>query len=66
MAVAQDVNEAAVPVGKDEAIAIVGEQQHTIDPIISARAVRKIDWFLIPAMIIGCTSPSPPYTLPYH
>jgi hypothetical protein len=40
---------------KDEAIAIVGEEQHAIDPIVAARAVRKIDMFLIPAMIIGCT-----------
>jgi hypothetical protein len=39
---------------KDEAIAIVGEEQHAIDPIVAARAVRKIDMFLIPAMIIGC------------
>ncbi|WZH42358.1 major facilitator superfamily domain-containing protein [Fusarium acuminatum] len=38
---------------KDEAIAIVGEEQHAIDPIVAARAVRKIDMFLIPAMIIG-------------
>lgn len=40
---------------KDEAIAIVGEERHAIDPIVAARAVRKIDMFLIPAMIIGCT-----------
>ncbi|CAM1509027.1 Fc.00g027660.m01.CDS01 [Cosmosporella sp. VM-42] len=49
-------NEAGVPAvaaGKDEAIAIVGEQQHTIDPVVEARAIRKIDWFLIPAMIFG-------------
>jgi hypothetical protein len=39
---------------KDEAIAIVGEQQNTVDPAVVARAVRKIDWFLIPAMIFGC------------
>lgn len=54
----RDVNEANVPAraaGKDEAIAIVGEQQHTIDPIVEARAVRKIDLFLMPAMIVGCT-----------
>ncbi|CAJ0555248.1 Ff.00g053130.m01.CDS01 [Fusarium sp. VM40] len=38
---------------KDEAIAIVGEERHAIDPIVAARAVRKIDMFLIPAMIIG-------------
>jgi hypothetical protein len=39
---------------KDEAIAMVGEERHAIDPVVMARAVRKIDWFLIPAMIFGC------------
>lgn len=49
---------------KDEAIAMVGEQGHTVDPAVVARAVRKIDWFLIPAMIFGCeTSPSHVHTL---
>ncbi|KAF7558846.1 hypothetical protein G7046_g5315 [Stylonectria norvegica] len=39
--------------GKDDAIAMVGEEQHAIDPAVEARAVRKIDLFLIPAMIFG-------------
>ncbi|KAH8668404.1 major facilitator superfamily domain-containing protein [Xylariales sp. PMI_506] len=39
--------------GKDVAIAMVGEEGHTIDPQVAARAVRKIDWFLIPAMTVG-------------
>jgi hypothetical protein len=39
---------------KDEAMAMVGEQPHAIDPVVAARAVRKIDRFLIPAMIFGC------------
>ena len=39
---------------KDEAVAMVGEVQHTVDPVVQARAVRKIDWFLMPAMICGC------------
>ncbi len=43
---------------KDEAIAMVGEQGHSIDPAVAARAVRKIDLFLIPAMIFGCKPPS--------
>jgi hypothetical protein len=43
---------------KDEAIAMVGEQEHAVDPAVVARAVRKIDWFLIPVMIFGCESPS--------
>ncbi len=49
---------------KDEAMAMVGEQEHALDPAVVARAVRKIDWFLIPAMIVGC-KPSPfPYSSP--
>ena len=38
---------------KDIAIAIVGEHSHMIDPAAEARVVRKIDWFLVPAMSIG-------------
>lgn len=43
-------------VGGDDALAMVGEQQRSYDPAIAARAVRKIDWFLMPAMIFGCMS----------
>jgi hypothetical protein len=39
--------------GQDVAMAIVGEQAHAIDPIVEARVIRKIDLFLIPAMIVG-------------
>jgi hypothetical protein len=38
---------------QDIAIAIVGEHRHAIDPAVEARVVRKIDWFLIPTMIVG-------------
>ena len=38
---------------KDVALAIVGEHAQPIDPMVEARVVRKIDVFLIPAMIIG-------------
>ncbi|KAG0647144.1 putative transporter [Hyphodiscus hymeniophilus] len=38
---------------KDIAMAIVGEERHAIDPTIEARVVRKVDWFLIPAMVVG-------------
>ncbi|SPO04328.1 related to allantoate transport protein [Cephalotrichum gorgonifer] len=38
---------------KDVAIAMVGEHQNDIDPAVAARAVRKTDRFLIPAMILG-------------
>ncbi|CAI6094581.1 unnamed protein product [Clonostachys chloroleuca] len=39
--------------GQDEAIAMVGEQTRAVDPVVAARAVRKIDLFLIPSMILG-------------
>ncbi|KAI0895274.1 MFS general substrate transporter [Annulohypoxylon nitens] len=38
---------------KDVAIAMVGEEGHAVDPAVVRRAVRKIDWFLIPAMTVG-------------
>ncbi|CAI4220082.1 unnamed protein product [Parascedosporium putredinis] len=38
---------------KDEAIAMVGDRPNEIDPVVAARAVRKTDLFLIPAMIVG-------------
>jgi hypothetical protein len=53
-----NVAEAALPVvsggAKDEALIMVGEHQQTLDPAVVARAVRKIDLFLIPAMVFGC------------
>jgi hypothetical protein len=57
---ANNVNtaEAAPPVvsggAKDEALVMVGEHQQALDPVVVARAIRKIDWFLIPAMVFGC------------
>lgn len=39
--------------GRDDPLAMVGEQRHAINPEVAARAVRKIDLFLIPAMIFG-------------
>ncbi|KAK7940722.1 uncharacterized protein PG986_013109 [Apiospora aurea] len=38
---------------KDVAIEMVGEQVCPTDPTVAAKAVRKIDWFLIPAMTVG-------------
>ncbi|KAK8027711.1 major facilitator superfamily domain-containing protein [Apiospora marii] len=38
---------------KDVAIDMVGEQACPTDPTVTAQAVRKIDWFLIPAMTVG-------------
>lgn len=37
---------------QDVAIAIVGEHRQQLDPAAEARVVRKIDLFLIPAMIV--------------
>ncbi|KAJ5002779.1 hypothetical protein K4K48_012890 [Colletotrichum sp. SAR 10_66] len=39
--------------GDDDALAMVGTHTQDFDPAVAARAVRKIDWFLIPAMIFG-------------
>lgn len=38
---------------KDVAIGLVGEHAREIDPEVEKRVLRKIDWFLIPAMIVG-------------
>lgn len=38
---------------QDVAITLVGTQHHALDPVITARAVRKIDRFLIPVMAVG-------------
>lgn len=38
---------------KDEALALVGEHGHDIDPAIERRVVRKLDLFLLPAMVLG-------------
>lgn len=38
---------------QDIAMAIVGEHSHPIDPAVEARVIRKIDRFMIPAMITG-------------
>jgi hypothetical protein len=43
----------SVSLDKDEAIGLVGEHAHEIDPVVEAKVLKKIDWFLIPAMIVG-------------
>ncbi|KAL5114347.1 hypothetical protein ACEQ8H_007784 [Pleosporales sp. CAS-2024a] len=45
--------EASLSGGRDIAMDLVGEHGLPIDAVVEARVVRKIDWFLIPAMIIG-------------
>jgi hypothetical protein len=38
---------------RDVAIGLVGERAHEIDPELERRVLRKIDRFLIPAMVVG-------------
>jgi hypothetical protein len=38
---------------KDVAVALVGENAREIDAHVEARVLSKIDWFLIPAMVVG-------------
>ncbi|ATY64940.1 allantoate transport [Cordyceps militaris] len=37
----------------DDALAMVGAHAHAVDPVLAARAVRKIDLYLMPFMILG-------------
>ncbi|KAK2035515.1 major facilitator superfamily transporter [Colletotrichum zoysiae] len=37
----------------DDALAVVGARARPYDPAVAARAVRKIDRFLVPAMVLG-------------
>lgn len=54
LASTHDVETAGTPQwDQDVAMAIVGEHAHAIDPVVEARAINKIDRFMIPAMIIG-------------
>lgn len=55
-------NTSEVSLEKDVAIGLVGEHAREIDPEVKARVLRKIDWFLIPAMIVG----SYPHNLQPH
>jgi hypothetical protein len=55
---------------KDVAVALVGENAREIDAHVEARVLSKIDWFLIPAMVVGTSRPallcSYSHTLPYY
>jgi hypothetical protein len=48
-----DSGATAMSTDKDVAINLVGESAQDIDPETEAKVLRKIDWFLIPAMIVG-------------
>jgi hypothetical protein len=39
--------------GKDAALAVVSEVAQEIDPVVERRVLRKIDLYLMPAMLIG-------------
>ncbi|KAF1998347.1 MFS general substrate transporter [Amniculicola lignicola CBS 123094] len=43
----------SLSLGKDDALRLVGEHAQNIDPEVEKRALRKIDLFLIPAMVVG-------------
>lgn len=34
----------------------LGEEAREIDPAVAKRVLRKIDWFLMPAMVLGESS----------
>jgi hypothetical protein len=40
---------------KDLATTLVGQHATPIDPDLERRVVRRIDWFLMPAMIVGAS-----------
>lgn len=41
------------PIEKDVALAVVSEVAQEIDPVVEKRVLRKIDWYFMPAMLIG-------------
>lgn len=45
--------EAAHASEKDAALAVVSDVAQEIDPVVEQRVVRKIDIYLMPAMLIG-------------
>jgi len=56
-----EFNASDVSLGKDDAAGLVGDHAQHIDPKVEKRVLRKIDLFLIPAMIVGTSTTS---TLP--
>ena len=49
-----EVNDKLPTNSDDVAMAMVGCQENIVDQELIDRALRKIDFFLIPAMIVGC------------
>lgn len=54
----------SISLDKDVAIGLVGEHAREIDPAVEAKVLRKIDWFLIPAMIVGAYTSQHDYLKP--
>lgn len=52
-----ELSTSSISLDKDVAIKLVGEHAHEIDPAVEKRVLRKIDLFLIPAMVIGSSCP---------
>lgn len=52
---AQNTHEAPETMDRsqDIAMAVVGDQAQDFSSAVEARVIRKIDYFLIPAMIVG-------------
>jgi len=48
-----DLGATSLSFDNDVAIGLVGEHARDIDPEVEKRVLRKIDLFLIPAMIVG-------------
>jgi hypothetical protein len=56
----------AISKGDDIAIGLVGSQAQEIDPAMEAKVLLKIDWFLIPTMIVGKYMWITIHTFPSH
>jgi hypothetical protein len=53
-----EFNASSISLEKDIALGLAGEHARDIDPEVEKRVLRKIDVFLIPAMIVGSYSRS--------
>lgn len=49
-------NDPAPGTEKDAALAVVSDVAQEIDPIVAKRVLRKIDFYFMPAMLIGKSS----------
>jgi hypothetical protein len=58
-------NASDVSLDKDDAAGLVGEHAQYIDPEVEKRVLRKIDLFLIPAMIVGMLDHMSPFPIHY-